>query len=209
MTLFFLLTLTIIFLLLLLYFYRPPPDYSYPLYSTDLISPADGIVKSIRDVEIMDSGIETKKSFRLKERSPYQSKSFERKYKVIHIFIGIQDVHTQIYPSNGLIIKAEYFPTKIFKDARGNTDSNEHLDTYLDNGIIIRQIAGKIARRIEAYNPVGTSVKQGQQLGRITLGSGCEIFLPKDRFRISENIKTGSGVKVGHTIIGRNITISS
>lgn len=184
MTLFLLLTLIIVFLLLLLYFYRPPPSYSYPLYSTDLVSPADGIVKSIKDVEITDLGSDSKQ------------------YKVIHIFIGVQNVHTQVYPSNGLIIKAEYSPTKIFNDARGDTSQNERLDTYLDNGIIIRQIAGKIARRIEAYNPVGSIVRQGQQLGRITLGSGCEIFLPNDRFRVSEDIKTGSRVKVGHTIIG-------
>lgn len=208
MTLFLLLTLIIVFLLLLLYFYRPPPSYSYPIYSTDLVSPADGIIKSIKDVEIMDLGVESKKSFRLKGRSPYQSKSFERKYKVIHIFIGVQNVHTQVYPSNGLIIKAEYSPTGIFKDARGDSSQNERLDTYLNNGIIIRQIAGKIARRIEAYNPVGTIVKQGQQLGRITLGSGCQVFLPNDRFRISEDIKTGSRVKVGHTIIGQKIIVS-
>lgn len=184
MTLFLLLIIVIVFLLLLLYFYRPPPSYSYPIYSTDLISPADGVVKSIRDVEITDLGADNKK------------------YKVIHIFIGVQNVHTQVYPSNGLLIKAEYSPTRVFKDARGDTDSNERLDTYLDNGIIIRQIAGKIARRIEAFNPVGSIVRQGQQLGRITLGSGCEIFLPNDRFRVSDNIKVGSTVKVGHTIIG-------
>ena len=175
--------LIIVFLLLLLlYFYRPPPSYSYPVYSTDLISPADGVVKSIKDIEITNMGL-------------------KRKYKVIHIFIGIQNIHTQVYPSNGLIIKAEYSPTKIFKDARGDTSQNERLDTYLDNGIIIQQIAGKFARRIEAYNPVGSIVKQGQQLGRITLGSGCQVFLPNDRFRISDNIKVGSIVKVGHTII--------
>ena len=167
----------------LLAFHRPPASYSNVNQSRFIISPADGVVKFISEVDL-----------------PTQQGL--RKYKVIHIFIGVQNVHTQVYPSSGLVLKAEYYPTRTFEDARGNTSENEHLDTYLDNGIVIKQIAGKLARRIVAYHPVGSVVAQGEQLGKITLGSGCELFLPDDQFELAGDLVPGSRVYVGKTVLG-------
>lgn len=159
-------------------FNRPPPNYP-PQNGSVVVSPAEGTVKFIRNTLI--------------DGKPYH---------VIHIFISIRDIHTQVYPVNGLILRSEYFPTRVFKDARGNTAENEHLDTYLATSagpILIKQIAGKVARRIEAFHPVGTEVKQGQHLGRITLGSGCELYLPADKFTVI--VKEGSTVKVGLSVV--------
>ena len=181
-----LLFLILIIVALLLIFNRGPPRIDYNFSANDIISPADGVIKYIKDVELSSFGL--------------KPETTSKKYKMIHIFIGLSNIHTQVYPSDGLILKAEYSPTGVFKDARGDTNQNEKLDTYLNNGIIIRQIAGILARRIEAYDPVGTNVVRGGELGRITLGSGCEIFLP-DNYRISNEIIAGCNFKVGKTII--------
>lgn len=179
--------------MLMLLFNRRPASLSRHVAAASgnkaVVSPADGVVKSVQEVTTTPNG---------------------KKYTVVHIFIGIQDVHTQVYPVNGLILKAEYFPTRVFNDARKDTvTENEHLDTHLlvsdgDDEIIVRQIAGKVARRIEAYHPVGTEVVQGQSLGRITLGSGCELYLPKEKFGVL--VKEGDRVKVGSTILARKVS---
>lgn len=175
--------------MLMLLFNRRPASLSRHVAAPGnkaVVSPADGVVKSVQEVTTTPNG---------------------KTYTVVSIFIGIQDIHTQVYPVNGLILKAEYFPTRVFNDARKDTvTENEHLDTHLLVGggdeIIVRQIAGKVARRIEAYHPVGTEVVQGQSLGRITLGSGCELYLPKE-FKVL--VKEGDRVKVGSTILARKV----
>lgn len=179
--------------MLMLLFNRRPASLSRHITAAPgnkaVVSPADGVIKSVQEVTTPNG----------------------KKYTVTSIFIGIQDIHTQVYPVNGLILKAEYFPTRVFNDARKDTATeNEHLDTHLLVGggdeIIVRQIAGKVARRIEAYHPVGTEVVQGQSLGRITLGSGCELYLPKEKFGVL--VKEGNKVKVGSTVLARRVSSS-
>ena len=170
------------------FFYRPPSSYPGRVSGGLVVSPADGVVKSVQELELL-------------------TREGKRKYKVVHIFIGLGDVHTQVYPLDGVILKAEYYPTSVFKNARGDTDENEHMDTYLHNGIVVKQIAGKIARRIETFHPVGSVVKQGEHLGKITLGSGCELYLPIDKFKPRDSVKPGVRVRVGETVIAEQLEI--
>jgi len=169
----------------LLYFNRPPPSISFQFHPNDIVSPADGVIKEIKRNVIISN----------------------KKYNMIHIYIGLHNIHTQVYPSNGTILSAEYYPTGIFKDARTNTDRNEKLDTRLSNGIIIRQIAGILARRIYAFDTVGTYIRRGDSLGKITLGSGCQLYLPTDQFEISNNAIIGANVSVGKTVLATAINI--
>jgi len=182
LTILFVLLLLISFTSFIIFFNRPPPRIDSKFGLNDVVSPADGTIKYIQN-RVIDG----------------------RKYKMIHIYIGLTNIHTQVYPTDGLLTSATYFPTKVFNDARGNTDKNEKLDTYLDNGIIIRQIAGILARRIHAFDPVGTFVKRSEHLGKITLGSGCEVFLPEDLFRLSKDIIPGRDVKVGETTLAERV----
>jgi len=168
-------------------FNRLPPKYSGREDTEEkvspadaVVSPADGTITYIKDVTIRG-----------------------REYTMIHIYIGLTNVHVQVYPTDGLIVGSEYFPTGVFKDARRDTSKNEKMDTYLDNGIIVRQIAGIIARRIYAFDTVGTVVKRGGLLGKITLGSGCELFLPKDIFKV--DVMNRMNVEVGKTILAYHL----
>ena len=85
----------------------------------------------------------------------------------VSIFMSGTDVHVNRYPCDGLV---EYV-----KFRRG-------IGMLLDNGkrILIRQVAGVMARRIVCYSKEGERVKQNQELGFIRFGSRVDLFLPLD-----------------------------
>ncbi|HEX2722811.1 MAG TPA: phosphatidylserine decarboxylase, partial [Gemmatimonadaceae bacterium] len=64
--------------------------------------------------------------------------------------------------------------------------------------ILVRQIAGLIARRIVTYSKVGQDVKQGERLGIIRFGSRVDIFIPTDS---KLRVKLGATTIAGTTVI--------
>ena len=121
----------------------------------------------------------------------------------ISIFMNVFDVHVNRYPTQGTVAYRHYNPGK-FGHAGGEKSSldNEQSSIGLDTSrgkVLIRQIAGLIARRIVTDHQVGTPVQQGDRLGMIRFGSRVDLFVPCERTRLL--VKTGDTTKAGMTVV--------
>ena len=132
---------------------------------TELISPADGTIVTIEQVT---------------ENTYIKGECMQ-----VSIFMSGTDVHVNRYPCDGLVEyvkfrRGNYFVASYPK----SSDLNERTEIgmLLDNGkrILIRQVAGVMARRIVCYSKEGERVKQNQELGFIRFGSRVDLFLPLD-----------------------------
>jgi phosphatidylserine decarboxylase len=128
-----------------------------------VVSPADGTIVVLEEV--------------------YEAEYFHEKRIQISVFMGITNVHVNWIPIEGKIIhsshqngrfRAAYLP----KSSIDNERSTVVIER--DNGeqILVRQIAGAMARRIVTYAKVGQMCHINEQLGFIKFGSRVDIFLP-------------------------------
>ena len=122
----------------------------------------------------------------------------------ISIFMNVFDNHVNRYPVSGTVQYRFYNPGK-FLNAAGEKASldNEHssVGVVTSRGrVLVRQIAGLIARRIVTDHPVGTAVAQGQRLGMIRFGSRVDTFLPR---AVTVLVKVGDTTRVGVTPVAR------
>jgi phosphatidylserine decarboxylase len=121
----------------------------------------------------------------------------------LSIFMNVFDVHVNRYPTEGTIAYRHYNPGKFGhagseKSSLDNEQSSVGLTTSRGK-VLIRQIAGLIARRIVTDHQVGTEVQQGARLGMIRFGSRVDLFLPCDRVRFL--VKPGDTTKAGETVV--------
>jgi phosphatidylserine decarboxylase len=112
------------------------------------------------------------------------------------------DCHVNRYPTDGTVQYRHYNRGK-FGHAAAEKSSldNEQSSVGLVNGrgkVLIRQIAGLVARRIVTDHEVGTRVQQGERLGMIRFGSRVDLFLPRNT-RIL--VKPGDNTLVGVTVV--------
>jgi phosphatidylserine decarboxylase len=120
----------------------------------------------------------------------------------ISIFMNVFNCHVNRYPTSGVVRYRHYNPGKFGhaaaeKSSLDNEQSSVGLLT--DRGkVLIRQIAGLIARRIVTDHEVGTQVQQGQRLGMIRFGSRVDLFLPRNTRVL---VKTGDNTLVGVTVV--------
>jgi phosphatidylserine decarboxylase len=122
----------------------------------------------------------------------------------ISIFMNVFDCHVNRYPVSGTVEYRFYNPGK-FLNAAGEKASldNEQSSVGVANSegrVLIRQIAGLIARRIVTDHPVGTAVVQGERLGMIRFGSRVDTFLPRG---VTLLVKVGDTTRVGVTPVAR------
>jgi phosphatidylserine decarboxylase len=127
-----------------------------------VIAPADGKVVLISEVE---------------EPTFVQGRT-----KRISIFMNVFNVHVNRYPVTGVVRHVEYKRGK-FVNAVGEQASleNEQRSVGLEAGqyrVLVRQIAGLIARRIVTYSKEGEHVRQGERMGLIRFGSRVDVFVP-------------------------------
>jgi phosphatidylserine decarboxylase len=121
----------------------------------------------------------------------------------VSIFMNVFDVHVNRYPTEGTVAFRHYNRGKFGhagseKSSLDNEQSSVGLTTSRGK-VLIRQIAGLVARRIVTDHTVGTPVKQGQRLGMIRFGSRVDLFLPCDRVRFL--VKPGDTTKAGLTVV--------
>ena len=121
----------------------------------------------------------------------------------LSIFMNVFDVHVNRYPAEGTVAYRHYNPGKFGhagseKSSLDNEQSSVGLSTSRGK-VLIRQIAGLIARRIVTDHKVGTQVQQGDRLGMIRFGSRVDLFLPCDRVRFQ--VKPGDTTKAGTTVV--------
>ncbi|MCK9422586.1 MAG: phosphatidylserine decarboxylase family protein [Bacteroidales bacterium] len=123
----------------------------------------------------------------------------------VSIFMSATNVHVNWFPIGGEIVYYYYHPGLHMvafnpKASLENERATTVIETSDKRKILVRQIAGAMARRIKCYPKVGEPVTQGEELGFIKFGSRVDLFLPVDtKLEISLNQKvTGK-----QTIIGR------
>ncbi|MBR1766528.1 MAG: phosphatidylserine decarboxylase family protein [Bacteroidales bacterium] len=154
----------IVFGLMVVSFFRIPRRI-FTDSPKELISPADGTIVAIEQV--------------------YEKTYLKADCMQVSIFMSAADVHVNRYPCDGLVEhvkfrRGNYFVASYPK----SSDLNERTEIgmLLDNGkrILIRQVAGVMARRIVCYSKEGERVKQNQELGFIRFGSRVDLFLPLD-----------------------------
>ena len=117
----------------------------------------------------------------------------------VSIFMSIHDVHINYYPMAGTVVYNHYHPGKYLVARHPKSSSlNEHHSIAIQNPsltILVRQIAGFVARRIRCYASEGTKVTQGGELGFIKFGSRVDLFLPVDaEILVSLNESTIGGI---------------
>lgn len=166
-----------------LFFFRNPKRI-IPEAKDAILSPADGRVLGIGEV---------KEDIYLK-----------RDMVCVSIFLSIFNVHVNRSPYSGVVEKIEYLRGKFYPAFREKASLlNEQNSIVISNNnmsLIVKQIAGIIARRVVCWVREGSCLKSGQQLGLIRFGSRVDLFLPKD---VKIMVRVGDRVRGGETIIGK------
>jgi phosphatidylserine decarboxylase len=120
----------------------------------------------------------------------------------IGIFLSVFDVHINRSPCEGVVRAVKYRPGK-FLDARHPLCGAENEASSMHVGdVVVRQIAGLIARRIVNPSKPGDALARGQKYGMIKFGSRTELWIPKDRVR-EICVKLNDKVKGGETLLAR------
>ncbi|MBY0528077.1 MAG: phosphatidylserine decarboxylase [Gemmataceae bacterium] len=170
-----------------LYFFRDP-ERILPTDPDALLSPADGTITDIGEVTEAD----------------YPGGRALR----IGMFLSVFNVHVNRTPRSGKITNLRYFPGE-FLDARHPEVGVRNEQMWIDmeeagtgRPLRVKQIAGKIARRIVCWLKVGEEVRAGERLGMIKFGSRTEVFLPVDA-AVDVLVKVGDKVRGGSTILLR------
>ena len=114
------------------------------------------------------------------------------------------DVHINRYPISGIVKYYKYHKGKYLVAWHPKSSTkNERTTTVIANkkiSVLVRQIAGLVARRIINYSKVGSEVNQCDQLGFIKFGSRADIFLPLD---FKPEVKLKQKTTAGVTVLGK------
>lgn len=120
----------------------------------------------------------------------------------VSIFMSPLNVHVNRNPVGGEVLYSQYHPGKylVAWHPKSSTENERHTVVYRRNGkeILVKQIAGALAKRICNYLSPGILVKQGEEMGFIKFGSRVDLLLPLDA-RI--HVKIGDKPKGGVTVI--------
>ena len=162
-------------------FFRDP-ERAWSLGERMVVAPADGKVVSV--VEVDEPAFHAGRALR------------------ISIFMNVFDCHVNRYPVSGTIAYRHYHPGKFGhaaaeKSSLDNEQSSVGVATAKGK-VLIRQIAGLIARRIVTDHEVGATVRQGQRLGMIRFGSRVDVFLPVGTRTL---VRTGDTTLAGVTVV--------
>ena len=120
----------------------------------------------------------------------------------ISIFMNVFNVHVNRYPVTGTVKYVQYNPGKFLnaaveKASLENEQSSVGIETP-QGRVLVRQIAGLIARRIVTYSKLGEHVEQAQRMGLIRFGSRVDVFVPLDA---EVKVKIGDAPVAGTTVI--------
>src|SRR5690606_21053416 len=178
--------LQIVFFLLwfwVLWFFRIP--YRKFTEGSDLVvAPADGKVVVIEEVE--------------------EPEYFKGRRLQVSIFMSPLNVHVNRSPITGTVDYVQYHPGKylVAWHPKSSTE-NERTTVVISNdktSILLRQIAGAMARRIKYYVQQGDEIKHNDQFGFIRFGSRVDVFFP---IGTKIDVQIGQAVKGGQTILAK------
>jgi phosphatidylserine decarboxylase len=120
----------------------------------------------------------------------------------VSIFMNVFNVHVNRYPVSGVVKYVRYSPGKFLNAATDKSSAdNEQMSVGLEAGayrILVRQIAGLIARRIVTYSREGDRAEQGERFGIIRFGSRVDVFVPPAS---TVRVKLGEITTAGTTVL--------
>lgn len=174
---------TTLLTLFCIFFFRDPNRSFIPSPGM-LISPADGKVVQVKRLEShpMIDGPATQ----------------------VSIFLNVFDVHVNRIPTSGVVEYVNYNPGKFLaayddKASLVNEQTEIGIRSEDGHGVVVKQIAGLIARRIVCRLEDGDSVAIGERFGLIRFGSRTDLIVPEDS-RIE--VSVGERVKGAESVIG-------
>lgn len=173
----------IILFFLVLSFFRMPKTRKYVQVKNALIAPADGEVVHIKKI--------------------YEPEYFKDERLQVSIFMSPMNVHVNRYPMQGFIKYFKYHPGRYLVAWHHKSSLlNERTTVVIENKrgvqILLRQIAGAVARRIVCYAVEGEEVEQCEEVGFIKFGSRVDLYLPLDT---EVNVRMYQKVRGGIDII--------
>ncbi len=173
----------ILLAVLIVRFFREP--VREPLNRNDVVlAPADGTIVIVKQV--------------------YEGEFLKSDCIQVSIFMSVFNVHVNWFPVKGYVEYYKYHPGKYLVAMHPkSSEKNERTTVVINNSgtrVLIRQIAGLIARRIVCYAKEGKAVSQGDQVGFIKFGSRVDIFLP---LNADIQVKKGDKVTGNKTVIAK------
>jgi phosphatidylserine decarboxylase len=170
-------------LIFILSFFRIP-SREYTEGEDLIVAPCDGTVVVIEEVEA--------------------DEYFKDRRLQLSIFMSPLNVHVNRNPVSGEVLYSQYHPGKylVAWHPKSSTDNERHSVVYRQHGkeMLVKQIAGALAKRIVNYLKPGDKVLQGGEMGFIKFGSRVDLLLPLDT-RVE--VKINQKVKGGVTVLGR------
>jgi len=132
-----------------------------------------------------------------------ETEYFNEKRMMISVFMSPFDVHINWYPFDGQIKYSKYHPGWfLIAHHPKSSEFNECTTVVLENApgkdVLVRQVAGIMARRIVCYAVKGDYVRQGEELGIIRFGSRVDFFLP---LNVSVKVNIGDKVRAQRTVL--------
>ena len=174
----------LVVIVLTIRFFRVPIWRKTTMEDNAVLAPADGVIAANEVV--------------------MEDEYFHDKRRQISIFMSIYDVHINFFPFDGKVTYYKYHPGKFlvaFKP-KSSTD-NEHNTIVLKDKkgreVLVRQIAGFVARRIVCDLQPGDEAIAGEELGMIRFGSRVDVFLPLD---------AEIEVKIGSRTVGKETVLA-
>ncbi|MBC3784780.1 phosphatidylserine decarboxylase family protein [Spirosoma utsteinense] len=173
---------SVILFVLVVQFFRIP-NRLLTTGENQVIAPADGTIVVIEETE--------------------EGEYFKARRRQISIFMSPLNVHVNRNPVSGIVRYFKYYPGKYLvawhpKSSTENERTTVVIESASGVQVLMRQIAGAVARRIIWYVKEGQPVEQGDEMGFIKFGSRVDIFLPLDSDVL---VKIGDRTKGGVTVL--------
>ncbi|PYV11602.1 MAG: phosphatidylserine decarboxylase family protein [Acidobacteria bacterium] len=169
----------LILAVLILNFFRDP-EREIPADPRAIVSPADGRVVEIRDVEL-DS----------------------RPARRVSIFMSPFDVHVNRSPIGGTVKQVSYRKGnfRMAMQARASVENEQNVFTIRgeDVEVVVKQIAGVLARRIVFWKQPGERLERGERVGMIKFGSRVDVVVEAV---VELKVEVGDRVRAGSSVLG-------
>ena len=170
------------------YFFRDP-ERSSPTGPGLLLAPADGKIVAV---------------------SPLQNDLAQPSGTLVSIFLSVLDVHINRAPASGTVVDVRYRPGKFLPAFRPHaSDLNEQNIVTLQAGgtrVIIKQIAGILARRIVCRVKAGDTLRAGERFGLIRFGSRVDLLIPPE---FAVYARPGQRVRGGESVLAASLSQST
>ncbi len=172
---------TLVVLIFIISFFRSPKRH-FTVAHHQVICPADGKIVVIEEM--------------------HDGEYFHDKRLQVSIFMSPANVHLNRIPMTGEVTYSQYHKGKylVAWHPKSSTENERHSVVIKSDSavILVKQIAGAVAKRIVNYLAIGQMVKQGEEMGFIKFGSRVDVLLPVGT---ELNVKLNQKVKGGVTVL--------